>query len=47
MIARSVLSVAILLASLSAAGADTVYFSAIPDEGDTALRAVRQGHRLS
>ena len=39
MIARSLISTAMLLASLSAAGADTFYFSAIPDEDDTALRA--------
>ncbi|MBU3028727.1 putative selenate ABC transporter substrate-binding protein [Paracoccus marinaquae] len=30
---------ALLLASLSTAGADTFYFSAIPDEDDTALQA--------
>ncbi|HMQ40935.1 MAG TPA: putative selenate ABC transporter substrate-binding protein [Paracoccus sp. (in: a-proteobacteria)] len=36
---RTLLSAAILLAGLSAAEAETLYFSAIPDEDDTALKA--------
>lgn len=39
MLKPALLSAAFLLASLTASAADTFYFSAIPDEDDTALKA--------